>query len=360
MVNATRLAVEWRDRGGHGLRWDVDLTEKQVADMKREEWVPLRLPLALAEATLAWNEIAWSEMTTLHVGIAEPKNGEHAAFPSSMTVASVSVVNPVDMDSFDYDVCPKGRFASDLMPPSGLHYGNCIKCCCELEDERFDDQRKHCFDHGDVVAEVNPLADPNPNQACQVCDRAWPDIRRPITTALESTSGRVLQGLLAYNSTADNTTVVMGNATLNSSMSVDNDTTTISADVPCNDFEACTWDDRCTDKGLCIATPYTNCLQEDFQAGDPARDCETCDGSGPFSPTLGCKARPGHYVFAPGTEGRVCGCFIDGEVWPHLATRPGYPCMKCDVTIDNTAWVNKPDDIICNLKEQWDYYQTHE
>ena len=66
--------------------------------------------------------------------------------------------------------------------------------------------------------------------------------------------------------------------------------------VRCDDFEACTWNDRCRDDGACVADLYTTCLRSDFWGGDPSKNCEQCDGTGPNSTTLGCEARPGHYV----------------------------------------------------------------
>lgn len=139
-----------------------------------------------------------------------------------------------------------------------VRYGHCRECCCYF-DNPGNPTEKHCYDQGDIISEVTPAADMAPNDQCAVCNRKHnPQIMSPRNTLLEDTGG--------------------GNAT-------------------CDDSEPCTWNDQCRDDGACVAELYTTCLISDFWAGDPSKNCEVCDGSGPNSPTLGCQAKPGHYVY---------------------------------------------------------------
>ena len=62
-----------------------------------------------------------------------------------------------------------------------------------------------------------------------------------------------------------------------------------------------------------------------------------------------------HHRFQPGSETRTCGCLIGGEVFPHLGLNPDLPCLRCDVTIDNTAWTPVPNDQICDPTLQADW-----
>ena len=138
-------------------------------------------------------------------------------------------------------------------------YGHCRRCCCFFDDPSSPETR-FCYDQGDVIAAVTPGSDLAPNDQCAVCNRLVnPDVMTPRNLLLPPF-----------------------------------------ADPPfftCDDFESCTYDDRCTDEGACVGTRYLTCLNSDVTGiPDPARNCEACDGSGPGSPSLGCVAKPGHYV----------------------------------------------------------------
>ena len=138
-------------------------------------------------------------------------------------------------------------------------YSHCRQCCCFFDDPR-DPETRFCYEQGDVIADVNPGSDLAPNDQCAVCNRQVnPDVMTPRNLLLPPF-----------------------------------------VDPPfftCDDLESCTYGDRCTDEGACVGTLYLTCLNNDvIGVPDPARNCEVCDGSGPASPTLGCTAKPGHYV----------------------------------------------------------------
>lgn len=219
------------------------------------------------------------------------------------------------LDNYDDLGCNFGWGQYSLYRRNGpARYSHCFECCCYFDSPAT--LEKHCYDQGDVIGEVTPSEEGGPNEGCQVCNRKRnPQIISPRATLYED----------------------------------------INTVVECDDWEPCSYQDQCTLDGTCEAVEYFSCLISDFWGGDPSKNCEECDGTGPFSPTLGCQARSGHYVYEPGTSERACACLIDGVIWPHLAVDPRRPCMQCDVTISNTEWTQRNDDIICDVTQQLDW-----
>ena len=209
--------------------------------------------------------------------------------------------------------CPAGYQSVGLTPPGPGWFRHCRPCCCYI-DNPTNLNEKHCYEHGDILGVVTPGDPFNVNHYCQGCHADFFSFAKPILELYDDS--RV---------------------------------------VPCDDGESCTWNDQCNSDGLCVAEVYNTCLIKEFQAGDPTKDCEMCDGTGPFSPTRGCVAKPGSYVFGAGTDDRVCACFIDGQLFPHGALRPGWPCQRCDVSANVTGWSLVPDDSRCDRRAQLDY-----
>ena len=138
-----------------------------------------------------------------------------------------------------------------------VKFGHCRACCCYLDDTSTDPVSKFCYDHGDVVADVAPNPLMAPNDQCAVCNRyVNPVIMTPANDLLPADADP--------------------------------------AHYTCDDGDACTYNDRCTDLGACIGDAYTTCLDA---PDDPANNCEVCDGTGPDSPTFGCTAAPGSFVY---------------------------------------------------------------
>jgi len=171
------------------------------------------------------------------------------------------VSNPDDYNVDDLACDPlTGWFDySNFVRHDPVRYSHCRECCCFFDDPG-NPVVKHCYEQGDIISEVTPAPDMAPNDQCAVCNRNNnPQVMSPRNS------------LLPFD-----------------------------AEPPyfeCDDGEMCTWNDRCRDDGACIAELYTTCLREDFWGGDPSKDCEMCDGTGPNSPTHGCTAKPGHYVY---------------------------------------------------------------
>lgn len=61
------------------------------------------------------------------------------------------------------------------------------------------------------------------------------------------------------------------------------------------------------------------------------------------------------HSYNAGFANRTCGCRIDGVLWPHGAVNPRLPCTHCDATADPLAWSNRPNDILCNITDQFDW-----
>ena len=158
---------------------------------------------------------------------------------------------------------------------------HCQECCCFFPNPA-DPTTNLCLDQGDTLADVAPNPAAAPNDQCFVCNRE----KSPSTVSSANT-------LLDANSEDEH--------------------------VACNDFRDCTFNDHCTDAGTCRAEHYT-CLMADFFYGDPSKDCEVCDGTGPESSTLGCKAKPGHFVYV---ESVSCASTILVSVHLRICIAPG-------------------------------------
>lgn len=223
-------------------------------------------------------------------------------------------------DNYDDLNCNFGwHDASPLARNGPARYSHCRECCCFFDDPGSGpDYEKFCYDQGDILADVSPSEDLAPNDQCMACNRENnPQVISPRTTMFEP--GEV---------------------------------------VPCDDDEPCSYDDICTEVGFCAAVEYHTCLESRFHLGDPSKDCEECDGTGPHSPTRGCRAKKGFFVVGEGTDDRTCGCMIDGKLWAHQQVNPDAPCQVCNVVLSNTEWSMVPDDSACDPRLQADWEGT--
>ena len=319
-----------RDSSGAQAQVAVPLQEvanQMAAD--NHETVTVRLPLN--EATVsADNGFAWGAVLSVSgvsanavvstAGQARASGGlslSNVRLGTPQRVGHVS--DPADYNSDDLACDPvTGTYDfGEFVRSDPVRYGHCRECCCFF-DNPADPTVRHCYEQGAVIADVTPSDLMAPNDQCAVCNR---DINSQVMTPR-------------------------------------NFLLEVGADPPyalCDDGELCSYNDRCRDDGACVADVYTTCLIKDFHGGDPTKDCEVCDGTGPNSTTMGCAEKPGHAVYMPGTEGRQCGCRIDGEVFPHGAINPRLPCTICDVTKSTTEWTNRPNDIACDFTLQHDW-----
>lgn len=236
-----------------------------------------------------------------------------AAASLRIVVAEISIGFPEWSDFDDPEEqreCQWGwKDAGPWIPRGVSNYGHCRECCCWL-DNPADTSEKACFDQGATVASTTPGSPLAPNDGCIVCNaNRNPQIFSSWVTLYEHISNPVLE---------------------------------------CDDGEECSHSDRCDGEGFCLGTLYRTCLIADNWDGDPARDCELCDGTPPDSETGGCVVREGHYVTHTESGEKVCACKIDGELIPHGEYDPESQCRRCDVTEDTEAWTATPNDEICD------------
>ena len=320
-------AVELVDIAGNTARVSMlpSVVRTQSQSLRATVYAPMNA--STTDITTGGSAFNWefvSRVQLYHAGDAAADDAEAAA-AGTLTVSRVRIGSPLrwghvsSPDNFVTDdlACDPVDGWYDAGPfvlDSPVRYGHCRECCCFF-DNPADLSSKYCYDQGDVISEVTPAPSLAPNDQCIVCDRTRNrDGMSPLLNPLQPAT-----------------------------------------DVLCDDGEACTWNDRCDATGGCVSEVYATCLIAEFHAGDPSRDCELCDGTGPGSATMGCVAKPGHFVHQPGTAGRACGCLIDGVVYPHMGLHPDLPCMQCDVTVSNTEWTTAPDDTVCDVTQQWDW-----
>lgn len=89
-----------------------------------------------------------------------------------------------------------------------------------------------------------------------------------------------------------------------------------------------------------------------------ATSLQECDGTGPDSPTHGCRPRAGHYVWGDGGDpgvNRKCGCLFNDEVVGHEQLSLQSQCKLCDVAQSNVALVDQEEDSVCDptLESAW-------
>ena len=310
-----------------GARATVNVTDDDMASQAANGLVnktttlvlPLRSDWVRAQPDFDWSSVAqWTIMTADAVAVNQTTitlSGLRLGWPQR--VGHVTSGDDYNTDDMACDPFTGWFKRSPYVRHDIVRYGHCRECCCYFDDPG-NPVVKHCYEQGDIISEVTPAPDMAPNDQCAVCNRINnPQVMSPRNQLLPEGA--------------------------------------VPPYFPCDDAEPCTWNDRCRDDGACIAELYTTCLVSDFWGGDPSKNCEVCDGTGPSSPTLGCGPAPGHYVFAPHTPGRVCGCSIDGVVYPHMSLHPDYPCLRCDVVVDNEAWTQVPNDSKCNITAQHDW-----
>lgn len=244
-----------------------------VATPSTTLWLPLTptsLNIVPPATTFDFHQVARLAFRQSIPGGGAP--GDHAdtgAHLLRVTVGPVRVgvprrlghVSSIDDYNVDDLACDPASGTFDVSPfvrHTPLRYGHCRTCCCYFDDPGNPDE-KHCYEQGDVIAHVTPAESMAPNDQCAVCDRSTnPQVMSPANVLLQPGAQPPHAG--------------------------------------CDDGEACTWNDRCTDEGACIGDVYTTCLISDFHGGDPSKNCEACDGTGSASDSKGCQARPSHYV----------------------------------------------------------------
>lgn len=328
-------SLVFTDGGGNHaeIEIDSDAWGAVIAASPRDKWATVRVPLALAEARQGDEAFLWSNLASVRFIrsggiISDADEAAIVATRFGLDVRGIVFGVPPraghlwdPLDNTDDLACGFAmRELSPFAPNGPNRYRHCIECCCYFDNPGNPDER-YCYEQGDVIADVTPAPDMAPNDQCAVCNRgANPDVMTPRNGLYDPASEYY--------------------------------------PAPCDDFEPCSHSDFCTDVGTCEAEIYTTCLIADFWGGDPSKDCEQCDGTGPDSPTKGCTAKEGFYVHAPGTNERSCGCLIDGVVWPHLAINPDWPCQKCDVTESRTEWSHIPDDSSCDITQQIGWENT--
>jgi len=311
----------------NGTADDVQAQRASEPGVSRTLWFPVAEGHVAAEAGFDWTQVRRASFS--HVGF-PPPNPVSARAAGFVNVSRLRVGVPQRVGH----VTDPGAYALDDMAcdpllgwydvsPFARHdttrYAHCRECCCFFDDPA-NPGTKMCFDQGDIMAEVAPSEALAPNDQCAVCNRVH--------------NGQVMSPrnfLPEFLSAGINAT--------------------------CDDGEACTHSDRCTDEGACVGDTYLSCFIKDFHGGDPSKDCEVCDGTGPDSPTHGCVAAPGKSVHNPTGvfAERTCGCVIDGESYGHLQPSPRSPCQVCDVTQSYSEWTFLPDDLACNITDQFDY-----
>ena len=227
--------------------------------------------LTLNATFISADSFDWSSVEAIvpHIQGPPPSSPAEASALGTVVVSNVRIGVPQRVGHFsnpdDYNVddlaCDPltGWFdIGNFVRHDPVRYSHCRECCCFFDDPG-NPVVKHCYEQGDIIAQTTPAPDMAPNDQCAVCNRNNnPQVMSPRNTLLPPHS----EPPYAF----------------------------------CDDNEPCTWNDRCRDDGACIADLYTTCLIKDFWGGDPSKDCEVCDGTGPNSTTLGCTARPGHYV----------------------------------------------------------------
>lgn len=243
----------------------VTQQRKAVLGQRATLWLPLTNDFVAAESGFAWAAI--DTITPFAEG-GPPASPDEAAARGSLVVGHIRVGVPLRMghvsgtDTYkdDDEACDPltGWFDSGgFTTHDVVKYSHCRECCCFFDDPDSDPATKHCYEQANIIADVTPAPDMAPNDQCVVCNRhSNPQVMTPRQT-LAAAGADPFQ---------------------------------------CDDLDTCSFDDHCTDVGACVATAYTTCLSSLFTGGDAARDCEECDGSGPFGPAEGCKAKDGHYV----------------------------------------------------------------
>jgi len=244
------------------LTLHVELNTTTVVGDESFDWHAVHNITFQAEATL---------------GDAGTVNVSNVRLGRPQRVGHVSSVADYNFDDLACDPVAGWFDLGSFVRHDPVRYGHCRECCCYFDDPGSSPSVKHCYEQGDVIAETTPDPAAAPND--QVGSLGF-------TTYCRS-SQLVVQ--CAVCNRGNNPQVQSPRTTLLSELGAD-------ARVPCDDFEACTWNDRCREDGACVADLYTTCLRSDFHGGDPAKNCEVCDGTGPNSTTLGCRAAPGHYV----------------------------------------------------------------
>lgn len=306
-----------------------DEEKRRVLTLPQGSMFTLWLPLLSSFVSASTPAFDWADLASLRIQLnstlPDSVPVDEAAAMGSVNITAVRfgrpqrvghVSSPDDYNVDDLACDPlTGWFdLGHFVRHDTVRYAHCRECCCFFDDPGHP-ENKHCYEQGDIISRVTPAPDMAPNDQCAVCNRdSNPQVMTPRLSLFPS-----------------------GTA------------------VPCDDGETCTWNDRCTDQGACVADLYTTCLRSDFHGGDTSKNCEVCDGTGPNSPTLGCRAAPGFYVHNPTSPNRTCACFIGGVVYPHLAKNPEYPCLRCDVTVSNTEWTEVPNDSKCDVTAQWDW-----
>ena len=327
---ATLTSVALVDAGGATLSVSIPAEEvARAAAVPTGDSISLWLPLVPTATSSSSASFQWGSVAAVTLAAASaPASASAAEELGAVVLGDVRVgrpqrvghvSNPDDYNTDDLACDPMtGWFDMGYFTRHDpVRYSHCRECCCYFDDPG-NPVVKHCYDQGDIIAQVTPAEDMAPNDQCAVCNRNQnPQVMTPRNTLLPD-----------------------------------------GADPPyalCDDAEGCTYNDRCRDDGACIADLYTTCLVADFHGGDPSKDCEECDGTGPDSATLGCRAKEGFFVFNATSPTRSCGCRIDGVVYPHMQLHPLAPCLRCDVTQSNTEWSEVPNDSKCDITQQFDW-----
>jgi len=256
-------SVELEDAAGRVASVDVSSISSSG-----ESSVPMSHPRVQEQTSFAWDNVVAVAFRLDDVADATMEETAPEVFVSHLRIGKPAraghISDPARYNTDDHACDPLlGTF--DAFPYARhdpVRYSHCRECCCFFDDPS-NPSVKHCYEQGDVIADVTPYD--APNDQCAVCNRdANPQTMTPIRSLLLSEEV-----------------------------------------IPCDDGQPCMWNDKCTDEGACVGELYTSCLIKEFWGGDPSKDCEV---RGPLlhfhcpscsvSPSCPCSAA-GHGWFTP-------------------------------------------------------------